>query len=49
MKKNMNENITTTQKYEKYYHNAKKYEKREKYEKHKIYGSGWQAEKISKY
>jgi len=23
MKKNMNENITTTQKYEKYYHNAK--------------------------
>jgi len=45
----MNENITTTQKYEKYYHNAKKYEKREKYEKHKIYGSEWQAEKISKY
>ena len=40
MKKNMNENITTTQKYEKYYHNAKKYEKPEKYEKHKINGSG---------
>jgi len=40
MKKYMNENITTTQKYEKYYHNAKKYEKPEKYEKHKINGSG---------
>jgi len=39
----MNENITTMQKYEKCYHNAKKYEKPEKYEKHKIYGSGWEA------
>ena len=41
--KNMNENITTTQKYEKYYHNAKKYEKPEKCGKHKIYGSGREA------
>jgi len=41
--KNINENITTKQKDEKYYHNAKKYEKPEKYEKHKIYGSGWEA------
>jgi len=39
----MNENITTTRKYEKYYHNAKKYEKLEKYEKHKMCGSGWEA------
>jgi len=43
MKKNMNENITTTQKYEKHYHNAKKYEKPEKYEKYKIYWSGREA------
>ena len=35
--KNMKENITTTQKYEKYCHNAKKYEK------HKTYGLGWEA------
>jgi len=36
----MNENITTTQKQEKYYHNATKYEKPEKYEKHIYMGRG---------
>jgi len=33
----MNENITTMQKYEKYYHNSKKCEK------HVIHGLGWEA------